>query len=86
MYHMQRNEGNIIANINQVWDEIGYFQIGDNPGRKEPTTGEMNYKNIFSHIASKGYKGVYGMEHGNAKPGKEGEVALIKAYREVDLA
>ncbi|MGB4770987.1 MAG: TIM barrel protein [Chitinophagaceae bacterium] len=86
MYHMQRNEGNIIANINQVWDEIGYFQIGDNPGRKEPTTGEMNYKNIFNHIASKGYKGVYGMEHGNAKPGKEGEVALIKAYREVDLA
>lgn len=85
MYHMQRNEGNIIANINQVWDEIGYFQIGDNPGRKEPTTGEMNYKNIFSHIASKGYKGVYGMEHGNARPGKEGEIALIRAYREVDI-
>jgi hydroxypyruvate isomerase len=85
MYHMQRNEGNIIAHINQVWDEIGYFQIGDNPGRKEPTTGEMNYKNIFRHIAGKGYKGVLGMEHGNAKPGKEGEMALIKAYREVDM-
>jgi hydroxypyruvate isomerase len=86
MYHMQRNEGNIIANINQVWDEIGYFQIGDNPGRKEPTTGEMNYKNIFKHIHDKGYRGVYGMEHGNAKPGKEGEMALLKAYREVDMA
>jgi hydroxypyruvate isomerase len=36
MYHMQRNEGNIIANINKTWDEIGYFQIGDNPGRKNP--------------------------------------------------
>jgi hydroxypyruvate isomerase len=85
LYHMQRNEGNIIANINQVWDEIGYFQIGDNPGRKEPTTGEMNYKNIFKHIHEKGYRGIYGMEHGNAKPGKEGELALIKAYREVDV-
>jgi hydroxypyruvate isomerase len=85
MYHMQRNEGNIIANINTVWDEIGYFQIGDNPGRKEPTTGEMNYKNIFKHIQSKGYKGILGMEHGNAKPGKEGELALIRAYREVDV-
>lgn len=85
MYHMQRNEGNIIANINTVWDEIGYFQIGDNPGRKEPTTGEMNYKNIFKHIHSKGYKGILGMEHGNAKPGKEGELALIRAYREVDV-
>jgi hydroxypyruvate isomerase len=84
MYHMQRNEGNIIPNMDKAWDEIGYFQIGDNPGRFEPTTGEMNYKNIFKHIYEKGYKGILGMEHGNAKPGKEGEMALIKAYRESD--
>ncbi len=84
MYHMQRNEGNIISNINRTWDEIAYFQIGDNPGRKEPGTGEMNYQNIFKHIRSKGFNGVFGMEHGNAKPGKEGELALIKAYRDAD--
>jgi len=84
MYHMQRNEGNIIANIDKVWDETPYFQIGDNPGRKEPGTGEMNYRNIFKHIANKGYKGVLGMEHGNFKPGKEGEMELIKAYRDAD--
>ncbi len=84
MYHMQRNEGNIIANINKAWDEIAYFQIGDNPGRKEPGTGEMNYRNIFKHIYDKGFRGVMGMEHGNAKPGKDGEEALIKAYREAD--
>ncbi|HET6765864.1 MAG TPA: TIM barrel protein [Chitinophagaceae bacterium] len=84
MYHMQRNEGNIIANIDKTWDETPYFQIGDNPGRKEPGTGEMNYQNIFKHIYNKGYKGILGMEHGNAKPGKEGEMELIKAYREAD--
>ena len=84
MYHMQRNEGDIINNIDRSWDEIGYFQIGDNPGRKEPTTGEMNYKNIFRHIYNKGYKGIMGMEHGNSKPGKEGELALIEAYRVSD--
>jgi len=84
MYHMQRNEGNIIASIDRVWEETGYFQIGDNPGRKEPGTGEMNYKNIFKHIHKKGYKGILGMEHDNALPGKEGEMALIKAYREAD--
>jgi hydroxypyruvate isomerase len=84
MYHMQRNEGNIINYMDLVWDEIAYFQIGDNPGRKEPTTGEMNYKNIFKHIYDKGYRGIMGMEHGNAKPGKEGELALIQAYRESD--
>lgn len=84
MYHMQRNEGNILNNMDACWDEIAYLQIGDNPGRNEPTTGEMNYKNIFKHIHAKGFKGVLGMEHGNAQPGKEGEQALIKAYRESD--
>ncbi len=84
IYHQQITEGNIIPNIDQAWDEIGYFQIGDNPGRKEPTTGEINYKNIFDHIHSKGFDGILGMEHGNANPGKEGETALIEAYRSVD--
>lgn len=84
IYHMQRNEGNLINNIDRCWDEIAYFQIGDNPGRKEPTTGEVNYKSIFKHVHTKGYRGVWGMEHGNSKPGKEGELALIKAYRETD--
>ncbi len=84
MYHMQRNQGDMIKNIDQAWDEIAYFQIGDNPGRKEPGTGEINYQNIFKHIHAKGFQGVYGMEHGNAMPGKEGELALIKAYRTAD--
>ncbi|MEQ8534609.1 MAG: TIM barrel protein [Imperialibacter sp.] len=84
IYHMQRNEGNLIANINLTWDEIAYFQIGDNPGRKEPTTGEINYRNVFKHIYDKGYRGVMGMEHGISKSGKEGEMALVAAYREVD--
>ena len=84
IYHMQRNEGDLIPNIEKCWDEIAYLQIGDNPGRNEPTSGEINYRNIFKFLNSKGYKGVLGMEHGNAQKGKEGELALIKAYRESD--
>ncbi|MBC7758389.1 MAG: TIM barrel protein, partial [Phormidesmis sp. FL-bin-119] len=84
IYHMQRNEGNLIPSMEKTWDEIAYIQIGDNPGRKEPTTGEINYKNIFKYLHKRGYKGILGMEHGVAGAGKEGELALIKAYREVD--
>jgi hydroxypyruvate isomerase len=84
IYHQQITEGNLIPNIERAWDEIAYFQIGDNPGRKEPTSGEINYKNVFKYIHGKGFKGVMGMEHGNAKPGKDGEMALIKAYEESD--
>ena len=84
LYHQQIQEGNLIPNINLAWDEIGYFQVGDNPGRKEPTTGEINYKNIFRHLHNRGFDGIIGMEHGNFSPGKEGEAALIEAYKEVD--
>ncbi len=84
IYHMQRNEGDLIMNIDTCYDELGYVQIGDNPGRKEPGTGEVNFKNIFQHLYKKGYKGVLGMEHGKSKEGKEGEAALVQAYREAD--
>jgi len=84
IYHMQKNEGNLIHNMDLTWDEIAYIQIGDNPGRNEPTTGEINYKNIFKYLHDKGYKGVLGMEHGNSKPGKAGELAVIDAYRQED--
>ena len=84
MYHIQRNTGDIIHNIDLCYDEISYFQIGNNPGRNEPGTGEMDYRNIFKHIYNKGYKGILGMEHGTAQPGREGELALIKAYRDSD--
>jgi hydroxypyruvate isomerase len=81
IYHMQRNRGNLIPMMDATWDEIAYLQIGDNPGRDEPTTGEINYRNIFRHVHEKGYQGVLGMEHGNSRPGKEGEQAVIEAYR-----
>jgi hydroxypyruvate isomerase len=84
IYHLQKTEGHLIHNIGLTWDEIAYFQLGDNPGRNEPTTGEINYKNVFKFIYEKGFKGVVGMEHGNSEPGIEGERKLIKAYREVD--
>ncbi len=84
IYHMQKNEGHLIHNMELTWDEIAYLQIGDNPGRKEPTTGEINYQNVFKFIHSKGFTGVLGMEHGNSKPDKEGELAVIEAYKKVD--
>ncbi len=84
IYHMQKNEGNLITNMQFTWDEIAYIQVGDNPGRKEPTTGEINYLNVFKRIHEKGYTGIIGMEHGNSKPGKEGELAVIEAYAQVD--
>jgi hydroxypyruvate isomerase len=84
IYHQQITEGNIIPNIDAAWDEIAYFQVGDVPGRNEPTTGEINYRRIFEHVHGKGYAGVLGMEHGKSMEGIAGEEALIEAYRKCD--
>jgi hydroxypyruvate isomerase len=84
LYHQQATEGNLIDHMNAAWDYIPYFQVGDNPGRREPGTGEINYTNVFKHIHGRGYTGIVGMEHGKSIGGKEGEVALIEAYRNVD--
>ena len=68
----------------ETWDELAAFHVGDNPGRNEPTTGEINYKNIFKHLYQKGYQGALCMEHGQSRQGKEGERAVIDAYRACD--
>ncbi len=84
LYHQQITEGNLIPNLDRAWKHIAYIQVGDNPGRREPTTGEINYLNVFRHLHRKGFDGVVGMEHGLSRGGKEGEQALIEAYRYCD--
>jgi hydroxypyruvate isomerase len=84
LYHQQITEGNLIPNVESCWSEIAAFHIGDNPGRKEPGTGEINFTNIFKFIHSKGYDDTLCMEHGRSIKGKEGELALIEAYRKAD--
>ena len=72
LYHQQITEGDLTGNLDRAWDEIAYIQVGDPPGRNEPTTGEINYKYIFKHLYEKGYQGLIGMEHGNSRGAPKG--------------
>ena len=67
IYHQQISEGNLIPNIEAAWSEIAVFHPGDDsPGRNEPTTGEINFKNIFKYLfIAKKYDGTLCMEHGS---------------------
>ena len=86
LYHEQIQAGNLIRTLETCWDEIAYLQFGDNPGRKEPGTGEVNYRNIVRWLRARNFAGVIGMEHGNSIEGRAGEERLVAAYREIDAA
>ncbi len=57
VYHQQITEGNIINNIRKYIGKIGHIHVGDVPGRFEPGTGEINYRNVFKAIKETGYDG-----------------------------
>lgn len=84
-YHVQIEEGNLLPVLDAAWDQIAYIQIGDTPGRNEPTTGEINYPFVLKHVYDKGYRGFIGLEHNIKNPGKAGEQAALKAYRSIDI-
>jgi hydroxypyruvate isomerase len=86
LYHAQIQAGNLIPTLDSCWSEIAYIQFGDNPGRNEPGTGEINYRNVVRWLKTRRYDGVIGMEHGNSVAGRAGEERLIAAYREIDAA
>ncbi len=84
IYHQQITEGNLLPTLKRAWDEIAYIQVADHPGRFEPTSGEINYRNVFRFLHRQGYTGLVGMEHGQSLPGRAGELAVLQAYREID--
>jgi len=80
IYHVQIMEGNLISNIRQNVDRIGHFHVGDVPGRHEPGTGEINYRNVFKAIYDLGgrFQGSVALEYGPLAPLEENLAALRK--------
>ena len=63
IYHQQISEGNLIPTIRKYFDLIGHFHVADVPGRHEPGTGEINYRNVFKAISDLGYDRCVGLEY-----------------------
>ena len=71
IYHQQITEGNLIPTIRKYFDLIGHFHVADVPGRHEPGTGEINYRNVFAAIESLGYQKFVGLEYVPTKDSAE---------------
>ena len=61
-YHMQLTEGALIHYLREGFDQVGYLQLADTPGRFQPGTGELNYVNILKAAHDLGYRGYVGVE------------------------
>lgn len=68
IYHVQIMEGNLIPLIRQHIKRIDHFHIGDHPGRHQPGTGEINYRNVLKAIYDLGYDGYAALEYGPTIP------------------
>jgi hydroxypyruvate isomerase len=70
IYHVQIMEGNLIQNIRSNIDRIGHFHVGDVPGRHQPGTGEINYRNVFKAIYDQGdrFRGSVALEYSPTVP------------------
>jgi hydroxypyruvate isomerase len=61
-YHEQRAQGNLIEKLEQNIDLVGLVHIADVPGRHEPGTGEIDYRNIYRKLAQLKYDKFITME------------------------
>jgi hydroxypyruvate isomerase len=68
LYHLQRTEGNLVVNLRRGLEQhlIKLIQIGDNPGRLEPGTGEINYAFIFKEFRRLNWTGYVDTEMGTS--------------------
>ena len=77
LYHMQISEGDLCGRLREGFDQVGYIQVADHPGRHEPGTGEIFYPRVYAELQELGYTGPVGLE---CSP-LEGESAAIERLR-----
>lgn len=77
LYHMQISEGDLCGHLREGFDQLGYVQVADHPGRHEPGTGEIFYPRVLKEIFDLGYRGWVGVE---CRP-RRGETEAIRALQ-----
>jgi hydroxypyruvate isomerase len=63
IYHMQRMGEKPDEFITRHAEKIGHIQFADCPGRSQPGTGQINFRQLFSAIEKSAYSGWTGAEY-----------------------
>ncbi|SEO87500.1 Xylose isomerase-like TIM barrel [Paenibacillus sp. OV219] len=62
-FHMNIEEADITASIEQHYSNIGYFHLADS-ARKEPGTGHLDFRQPFAKLKELRYEGFLSLECG----------------------
>ncbi|MEX0677255.1 MAG: TIM barrel protein [Pirellulales bacterium] len=81
LYHMQISEGDLCGHLKDGFDQVGYLQLADHPGRHEPGTGEIHYPRVLRQAYELGYRGYVGLECTPATT----ELAAAQAVAKADV-
>ena len=81
LYHMHISEGDLCGHLKEGYDQIGYLQLADHPGRHEPGTGEIHYNRVLRQAYELGYRGYVGLE---CTP-SAGELVAARAVAKADI-
>ncbi|MGD0409284.1 MAG: TIM barrel protein [Candidatus Limnocylindrales bacterium] len=67
-YHVAKAGDDPVATIATVGSRIGHVQFADFPGRHEPGTGQLPFRQILAALADAGYGGAVGLEFAPLDP------------------
>ena len=62
IYHMSMMGEDVVTQIKNNLEWIGYFHVADKPGRHEPGTGTIDYSAVNRLLRQAQYEGFIGME------------------------
>jgi hydroxypyruvate isomerase len=79
LYHCQISEGDLCGRLHDGFDQLGYAQLADHPGRHEPGTGEIHYPRVLRALHELGYRGFVGVECTPSVPEERAARALWHA-------
>lgn len=72
VYHMAREEEDVIEVLGRNADMVGHVQFADVPGRHEPGTGTLDFAAIFGALDAAGYTGWLSAEYNPAGRTEDG--------------
>ena len=78
LYHMARQQLNVVAGIRLLGERIGHVQFADYPGRGAPGSGELSFEPLLEALKTVGYGGWLGAEY---RPDAQGTVASLDWLR-----